>query len=240
MTSNLRSQTKKTSKKFPVQNLPNNLPKQNWRKNITPKNPPHTWNHADPWKLLEMMFQQGLATWVRVSCCDPYEFVSTLDWFLRLFSDSDSKRESQQKWVDQRFDVSKFMKNIPHYSCLSKKDNHRIKKTRSTYQPTSSTKFLKRHFAPQKKHPVKQTNRNPSPGLVTCQVEDIAGYSCMDRICFQGMNLNISNVKEHPQGWVTFHDIFDDALMVWLLKVFERSDFWVLFFFFAVFFQKTF
>lgn len=158
MTSNLRSQTKKTSKKFPVQNLPNNLPKQNWRKNITPKNPPHTWNHADPWKLLEMMFQQGLATWVRVSCCDPYEFVSTLDWFLRLFSDSDSKRESQQKWVDQRFDVSKFMKNIPHYSCLSKKDNHRIKKNKINISAHIFHKIPQTPFCPSEKTPCK-TNK---------------------------------------------------------------------------------
>lgn len=192
------------------------------------------------------MFQQGLATWVRVSCCDPYEFVSTLDWFLwhAGCSNSDSKREPQQKWLDQRFDVSKFMKRV--YTALihvyQKMIIFRFKKNKINISAHMFHKIPQTRFCPSEKKNMqnKLTNRNPSPGLVTCQIEDIAGDSCVDRICFQGMNLNISNVKEHPQGWVTFHDIFDDALMVWLLKVFERSDFWVFFFFFAVFFSKEF
>ena len=44
-------------------------------------------------------------------------------------SNSDSKRESQQKRVDQRFDVSKFMNSLYRIdTCLSKKDNLQVQK----------------------------------------------------------------------------------------------------------------
>lgn len=130
MTSNLRSQTKKTSKKFPLQNLPNNLPKQNWRQHHPPKSSSYLeprWSMKTAWNDVPAgLGHLGKSVllwpiWIRIH--------SGLIPMVAGCSNSDSKRESQQKRVDQRFDVSKFMNSLYRIdTCLSKKDNLQVQK----------------------------------------------------------------------------------------------------------------